>query len=748
MSRQLKSCDCPVAKSGGGLQWLSTFALALTLASLVAAPAWAAWGVGGNGVPVSTSPTPSASDIQTLPDGTGGAYVLWSYLRNGTMAVYLQHLTGNGRISPGWPTAGLAVSGGSGDQTAARMCADGSGGVFVCWQGGVWAAPKIGPDIYAKRITSAGALVTGWPAGGALVCTAQYDQSNPQIVADGAGNAVIAWLDNRCLDSNPSGFPMTPAIYLQKIRGTDGGAMWPGNNSQPSCDPTDGPLSWLADGVRPHGALGVDALFSLTTDGAGGAVLAWSRLGPNLAHNTYIRRVKTSGSSVTFEWDPSPYATYPDAPTPHAYAAWAPLIQRNGTSGYHLVYMDETSDLGNIVYERLDANGGGGPITVCSANGRQVPGNMVPDGSGGVVIGWYDERDGGQCIYAQRVLANQQLATCWPTNGRLIAAGVGAVPSSQPRIAMAGDGRGGAALVFPRGGDLFAMRVQETGSLDPAYGPGGLPVSTANGYEYAPSVAPIQPGKLITAWGDTRNNSVGVYANEHVYSLPALTSAVSALDIQARCRHTILLNWLGPNDSPTYGSVTQFDIRSSRLPITNTNFDACDQVGFYPANGIPGYSYCGSIANLTQCSPYYFAIRVQYSCGQSSLATMSPATSTQCSGFECFCGDGLALSPAVDEGPGVPLSLSLGRVQPNPVLDRAMIGFDVPANMQGAALRLTLFDVSGRRVRELADGPAVAGSHELELSVQEPGSVLRPGTYFLRLAVGREVRTRTILLKH
>jgi hypothetical protein len=315
--------------------------------------------------------------------------------------------------------------------------------VIICWQDGSRAFPY-GPDIYAKRITPAGALATGWPTGGAVVCSADYNQLDPQIVADGAGNAIVAWLDFRC-----QSYGVAPEIYIQKIRGTGGAWMWPGNHPFALCDPSDSfPLQ---DGVRPPRAQQVDNLFSLTTDGAGGAVIAWSRN----AQDTYIQRVKTNGSSVTFEWDANL----------HASPAHAPLIQQNGTSGYHLAYMIDPpgSDLGDLVYERLGTNGFpvAGPLTVCNAVGTQAPGNMVSDEAGGVVIGWYDTRDavGYYSIYAHRVVASGELAPCWPTNGRLITMGVD-LQISPRGPAMVSDSRGGAVFVFPRDIDLFAMRVR------------------------------------------------------------------------------------------------------------------------------------------------------------------------------------------------------------------------------------------------------------------------------------------------
>ena len=36
-----------------------------------------------------------------------------------------------------------------------------------------------------------------WTKNGVAVCTAEAEQAEPQISCDGAGNAIIAWLDNR-----------------------------------------------------------------------------------------------------------------------------------------------------------------------------------------------------------------------------------------------------------------------------------------------------------------------------------------------------------------------------------------------------------------------------------------------------------------------------------------------------------------------------------------------------------------------
>ena len=71
-------------------------------------------------------------------------------------------------------------------------------------------------------------------------------------------------------------------------------------------------------------------------------------------------------------------------------------------------------------------------------------------------------------------------------------------------------------------------------------------------------------------------------------------------------------------------------------------------------------------------------------------------------------------------------SLSLSPPAPNPVSSTARVAYALPA---AGPARLSLFDVSGRRVAVLADGPAAAGRHEASLNA----GALAAGLYVLRL---------------
>jgi surface protein len=83
--------------------------------------------------------------------------------------------------------------------------------------------------------------------------------------------------------------------------------------------------------------------------------------------------------------------------------------------------------------------------------------------------------------------------------------------------------------------------------------------------------------------------------------------------------------------------------------------------------------------------------------------------------------------------------LELLGTYPNPARTRATIRFAVPARAGGADATLQLYDLLGRRVRQVLT-PGTAGRHEQQLDV----SGLSSGLYVLRLVAGGEVRTQRI----
>lgn len=111
--------------------------------------------------------------------------------------------------------------------------------------------------------------------------------------------------------------------------------------------------------------------------------------------------------------------------------------------------------------------------------------------------------------------------------------------------------------------------------------------------------------------------------------------------------------------------------------------------------------------------------------------------------YQYGAGTGL-VAVSEDASSSGELSLSvLGSVSAQPTF-----AFAIPAVAAGRSTRLDIFDVSGRAIRRLVDAPQAMGRHELTWSGHdESGTLVAPGTYFVRLSAGEESATSRVTLR-
>jgi hypothetical protein len=101
---------------------------------------------------------------------------------------------------------------------------------------------------------------------------------------------------------------------------------------------------------------------------------------------------------------------------------------------------------------------------------------------------------------------------------------------------------------------------------------------------------------------------------------------------------------------------------------------------------------------------------------------------------------GAQLAPVAAPAPIPPPSLSIAVLGSEKGEPSFAIG--IPERTRGRDLRLLIFDVSGRLVRELARSQAVPGTHRVRWDGRdEVGRSSAAGVYFLRLSVGDEHAT-------
>lgn len=254
------------------------------------------WGAGGLRAGL-------AELVQDMPrlvrDGSGGAFVLWSNWSSGFAAnIVAQRLTSAGTRL--WSGTGVSLTPDGEMRTIEAVERPGGGVYFAWWQ--TFALPQVagidasgaalwpggiaitdapmsnvpprlvgvaagngvvfvcggGNELYARRIGPGG---SSWPTAQRVVSGNWY-QSTPAIASDGAGGAIVSWVDSRNF--------FDAEMYAQRLR-------------------FDGLPLWATDGVglpqmRVTGASG------LVSDGAGGVWIASAS-----PVGTWVQRLSASG---------------------------------------------------------------------------------------------------------------------------------------------------------------------------------------------------------------------------------------------------------------------------------------------------------------------------------------------------------------------------------------------------------------------------------------------------------------------
>src|SRR5262249_2685791 len=120
-------------------------------------------------------------------------------------------------------------------------------------------------DIYTQRVTAAGGAL--WSINGIALCTATGHQYNPVTTSDGAGGAIVSWEDYR-------GGPGD--IYAQRVN-------------------AGGTPQWTNNGVALCSAPGDQLSPTITSDGAGGAIVTWQDGRGAISTDVYAQRVTAAG---------------------------------------------------------------------------------------------------------------------------------------------------------------------------------------------------------------------------------------------------------------------------------------------------------------------------------------------------------------------------------------------------------------------------------------------------------------------
>jgi hypothetical protein len=476
----------------------SVFAASLVACAFVAAStARADWFVDGTPVAVLGA---GQGNPCAIADGTGGLFVTWDDRRAGNADIYLQHLTRAGVPSPGWPVNGVAVCTWVGDQTAARLCRDGSDGVFVAFveqSNGI-----ANSNIHIQRVTGAGTIAPGWPASstfGLPVCLAVNRQNTIRMVEDGTGGALLAWLDQRQANGQND-------LAFSHVLGNA------------TIDP-----AWPDDGLDPFPEVYGQDTHTVFGDGAGGMFVGFAdargfQFVPLNGWDISLTHLTGGASGVP------PFPAGGLAVTEILDSQFSPTMAPDGAGGFLFAFRSGLPGSLDMYAQRVDANDdvhAGWParnagLPLSTVTGDQDQPLAVTDVGSGMIVVWKDLRTSPTYrLYATRVTGAGAIAPGWPSaaSGGLAVCNVDA---DQQQHAVLADGSGGAYVVWRDSrnatADLYATRLTGDGAIAPGWPASGLAVSTAAGGQQTPQLVSDGGAGAYVVWPDFRADAGDVYA--------------------------------------------------------------------------------------------------------------------------------------------------------------------------------------------------------------------------------------------
>lgn len=212
-------------------------------------------------------------------------------------------------------------------------------------------------------------------------------------------------------------------------------------------------------------------------------------------------------------------------------------------------------------------------------------------------------------------------------------------------------------------------------------------------------------------------------------------------------RTSIMVAWNAPGDDGSTGQADEYHLRYSTSPFTESNFETNGSPATASAPAASGTGECASIDGLISCTNFYVALKTRDHAGNWSAISRRPALKTRCTTYgEVECNSGARAQPYFDEE-RLPTVMELTPPYPNPITGPVSVAYGVPNSDKGKPFEVAVFDVSGRLVTTLTEGPAQPGRFHLQWSARaSSGAPVRAGLYFVRFRLGDRTLTRVFTL--
>lgn len=316
------------------------------------------------------------------------------------------------------------------------------------------------------------------------VCSQPYDQQDIRIVTDKRSGAIITWADFR-----NDATQVKSDIFVQRVDAN-------GNNS------------WINNGVAICTNAFDQSAPIMTTDGNGGAIIAWQDL-RNGNQDIFVQRIDSSGNVM---WTPNGLGI-----VVKNLRQSSPKIISDGSNGAILVWEDSINGNFDIYAQRINANGvaqwTNGGVVVCNSPNNQINPKIAINSNAEIFITWQDKRNGTDYdIYCQKL--NISGLPMWAANGLSVITTTNSQLS--PKISIDSAGYPIIAWQDKRNGqdyDIYAQRINTSGTIQ--WGSSGVIVCNATGNQSAIDMTTenISDGVIIS-WKDARGSNVNIYCQK------------------------------------------------------------------------------------------------------------------------------------------------------------------------------------------------------------------------------------------
>ncbi len=714
-----------------------------------------------NGIPVCVAPGSQAS-IAIAPAVGGGVWLAWVDSRNGTSDIYARTVSASGFA--GGVTNGNPVCTATNTQTSPSIITDGASGVILCW---LDARGGAGNNVYAQRLSLAG--IAQWTLNGVQL-TNTGTQTDLKMTADGSGGGILVWSDSR---GGAGAFD----VYAQKVSST-GTPSWAANGvvisnqagNQGSCqivgDLSSGAIMtwmtgtssatntvfaqrvnasgaplWTANGVALSVNPGQNNPQIIPTS-ASGCIIAWAGPATTIPLEYFGQRLNSSGVA---QWFPNGQVFTTSNGIP---SSSGPVIASDGADGMYAAWLDSRLGAANVFVTQVTSGGGqnwdvtGGNQVSGSAGGAS--GVAIAPGFGNTgLIAWSDRRYSSNDVYVQKNnltgslrLADRDAPLLNPVKDVANDQG-GAVRLTWRASGF--DAPGSEAVTsyrvwrrVPASSPATAIRLAERARLMPEQWRTRVEAAQVTYWEALATVAAGQlPAYAYVA--PTLSDSIAAGNPFTAFFVTALTeSTFKFYDSNVDSGYSVdnlppvqpapfTATYGGGSTALHWGANGEADLSGYRVHRGGSP-------GFTPdaGNQIAATSDTGTV-DPTAGAFYYKLTAIDVHGNHSPYATAQPSGTT-------------GVDPAAGRG------VWLGRATPNPVRGATRIPFALP---RATAVRLAVYDATGRCVRTLIDGVVPAGEGSAEWDGRgASGHALAGGLYFYRLDVaGQTLRGRLALIR-